>query len=134
MNGLCNCYPAASGAAQFLRAKINNLKINPTGCSVATKGKSMNKKLLTVLCVCLMSLGGVNTSRASDDNAVAAIADVTIVRPGCFLATVIGSAFFVIALPFAAASGSVKATANTLVVQPAQATFTRPVGDFTSLQ
>ena len=117
-----------------MAAETNNLKINPAGCSVATKGKSMSKKLLTVLCVCLMSLGGISTSRASDEKAVAAIADVTVVRPGCFLATVIGSAFFVIALPFAAASGSVKATANTLVVQPAQATFTRPVGDFTSLQ
>jgi hypothetical protein len=28
----------------------------------------------------------------------------------------------------------VKETAHTLVVQPAQATFTRPVGDFTSLE
>jgi hypothetical protein len=94
----------------------------------------MNRKLLTILCVCLMSLGTVNTSRASDDNAVAAIADVTIVRPGCFLATVSGSVVFVVALPFAAASGSVKETAHTLVVEPAQATFTRPVGDFTSLE
>jgi hypothetical protein len=94
----------------------------------------MKRKLLTVLCVCLVSLGGVNTSRASDDHAIDAIADVTIVRPGCFLATVIGSVFFVVALPFAAVSGSVKETANTLVVQPAKATFTRPIGDFTSLE
>jgi hypothetical protein len=94
----------------------------------------MKRKLLTVLCVCLMSLGGVNTSRASDDHAVAVIADVTLVRPGCFIATVIGSACFVVALPFAAVSGSVKETADALVVQPAQATFTRPVGDFTSLE
>jgi hypothetical protein len=94
----------------------------------------MKKKSLTVLCVCLVSLGSVNTSRASDGHALNAVADVALVRPGCFLATVIGSAFFVVALPFAAASGSVKETANTLVVQPAQATFTRPVGDFTSLE
>jgi hypothetical protein len=92
------------------------------------------KKLLTVLCVCLAGLGGINTSRASDDHAIDTIADVTLVRPGCFLATVIGSVVFVVALPFAAASGSVKQTANTLVVQPAQATFTRPIGDFTSLE
>jgi hypothetical protein len=95
----------------------------------------MKKKLLTALCVGLVSVGSVSTSRAaSDDHAIDAIADVTLVRPGCFLATVVGSVFFVIALPFAAASGSVKQTANTLVVQPAQATFTRPVGDFTSLE
>ncbi|HEX3890047.1 MAG TPA: hypothetical protein VHX90_04265 [Verrucomicrobiae bacterium] len=94
----------------------------------------MKKNLLTVLCVCLVSLGSINTSRASDDHALNAVADVTLVRPGCFLATVIGSVVFVVALPFAAASGSVKETAHTLVVQPAQATFTRPVGDFTSLE
>jgi len=93
----------------------------------------MKKKLLTILCVGVMSLGSINTSRASDDKAIDAIADVTIVRPGCFIATVIGSVFFVVALPFSAASGTVKETADTLVVHPAQATFTRPVGDFSSL-
>lgn len=94
----------------------------------------MKRKLLTLLCMALIGLGSVNTSRASDDKAINAIADVTLVRPGCFIATVIGSAFFVVALPFAAASGSVKETAHALVVAPAQATFTRPVGDFTSLE
>ncbi len=81
-----------------------------------------------------MTFGSVNTIRASDDHAINDIADVTLVRPGCFIATIIGSVFFVVALPFSAASGSVKETAATLVVQPAQATFSRPVGDFTSLE
>jgi hypothetical protein len=95
----------------------------------------MKRKLMTALCVGLVSLGSINTSQAvADDHSIDTIADVTLVRPGCFVATVIGSAFFVIAFPFAAASGSIKETANTLVVQPAQATFTRPVGDFTSLE
>ena len=90
---------------------------------------------MTALCVGLVSLGCINTSQAAaDDHSIDTIADVTLVRPGCFVATVIGSAFFVIAFHFAAASGSIKETANTLVVQPAQATFTRPVGDFTSLE
>jgi hypothetical protein len=31
-------------------------------------------------------------------------------------------------------SGSVKETAHTLVVEPAKATFTRPIGDFSSLE
>jgi len=39
-----------------------------------------------------------------------------------------------VALPIAALSGSVKRTADTLVLFPAQATFTRPLGDFTSLE
>jgi hypothetical protein len=93
----------------------------------------MKRKLLTVLCGCLISLGSINACRADDQEAVASICDVTLVRPACFVATLIGSAFFIVALPFAAVSGSVKKTADTLVVQPAEATFTRPVGDFSSL-
>jgi hypothetical protein len=94
----------------------------------------MKRKLLAVFCVCLITLGGVSTSRADDTKAVASIADVTLARPGCFVATIIGTAFFIVALPVAAVSGSVKETAHTLVVEPAKATFTRPIGDFSSLE
>jgi len=72
---------------------------------------------------------GINTSRASG---IAAIGDVVVVRPVSFVATVLGSVFFVVAWPFAAASKSTHETANVLVVEPAQYTFTRPVGDFSS--
>lgn len=94
----------------------------------------MKTKFLTVLCVVVIGLGSVNVSRASDDNSIATITDVTLVRPGCFAATLIGSAIFLVALPVAAISGSVRKTADTLVVTPAQATFTRPLGDFSTLQ
>ncbi len=93
----------------------------------------MKTKLLIALFAVVICLESVNECRADDDS-LGAIADVTLVRPGCFAATVIGSVFFVVALPFAAMSGSIKSTANTLIVTPAQATFTRPVGDFTSIQ
>jgi hypothetical protein len=93
----------------------------------------MKTKLLTVLCVIVIGLGSVNVCRAADDNSIATITDVALVRPGCFAATVLGTAVFIVALPFAAASGSIRQTADTLVVQPAQATFTRPVGDFSTL-
>ena len=93
----------------------------------------MKTKLLVVLFALALGLDSVSQCRA-EDNTLGAIADVTLVRPGCLVATVIGSVFFVVALPFAAMSGSVKQTANTLVATPAAATFTRPVGDFTSIQ
>jgi hypothetical protein len=92
----------------------------------------MKIKLFTLLCVCLVSLGGMGTSRGSQDPLIV-VGDVALARPGCLLATILGSAVFVVALPFAAASGSVKETADTLVVAPAKATFTRPLGDFSSL-
>jgi hypothetical protein len=54
-------------------------------------------------------------------------------RPACFVATVVGSAIFVVALPFAAMSKSTKKTADALVVKPAKATFSRPLGEFEEL-
>lgn len=94
----------------------------------------MKTKVLVVLFAIAICFDSLNACRAAEDKSLGAIADVTLVRPGCLVATVIGSVFFVIALPIAAMSGSVKQTANTLVVTPAQATFTRPIGDFTSIQ
>ena len=92
----------------------------------------MKSKLITGVCVALV-LGLETPSFAQDDGALTAMADVAVVRPGCFIATVVGSAFFVVALPFAAMSKSIKKTARTLVIKPAKATFTRPVGDMDAL-
>jgi hypothetical protein len=89
----------------------------------------MKRKLSMILCVCLLSLCGVSSSRA---DGIEAVGDVVVVRPASFLATVLGSAFFVIALPFTLPSGSVRKTADALVVAPAHYTFTRPVGDFSA--
>ena len=93
----------------------------------------MKSKVLILLCAIAIGMGNLSVSRAND-NDIATITDVTLVRPGCFLATILGSAVFVVALPIAAISGSVRSTADTLVVGPAEATFTRPIGDFTSIQ
>jgi hypothetical protein len=100
----------------------------------------MKTKLLTILCATTISLSGINSVRANDcdkscdnDKSMAVVADVAIARPGCFLATVFGATVFVVALPFAAMSKSVNKTAQALVVCPAKATFTRPLGDFSSL-
>jgi hypothetical protein len=60
-------------------------------------------------------------------------ADVVIARPLWFVATALGVGLFLVTLPAAALSKGVNKSANTLVVKPAQATFTRPLGDFSSL-
>jgi hypothetical protein len=93
----------------------------------------MKTKLLLVLFAVLIGMGNINITRA-EDNSIAAITDVILVRPGCLLATAIGSVVFVVALPIAAISGSIRSTADTLVVGPAQATFTRPIGDFSTIE
>lgn len=60
--------------------------------------------------------------------------DVIVARPLGLAATALGSAFFVISLPFAAMTGGIDDSAEALVLTPARATFTRPLGDFESLK
>ena len=93
----------------------------------------MKIKLFAIVCLLAFGLGSVNTVRADTDNSLDVVGAIAVARPGCFLATVLGSALFVIALPITATSGSVHETAYTLVGRPAAATFTRPLGDFTTL-
>jgi hypothetical protein len=94
----------------------------------------MKTKIFIILCLVSFGLGSISTARADGDNGIYVVGDVVLARPGCFLATIAGSVLFVVALPFAATSGSIHKTADTLIVEPAQATFTRPLGDFTTLQ
>ena len=93
----------------------------------------MKAKLVTTICVLAIGLGSVASSSASDSGPLTVAADAVVIRPACLVATVLGSAFFVVSLPVAAISKSVKKTANTLVVKPANATFTRPLGDMDAL-
>jgi len=93
----------------------------------------MKTKLLTALCA-LAVLSTATPASAGEEKSLEALADVALVRPGCLVATVGGTALFIITLPFAAMSKSVKKTAHNLVVYPAKATFTRPIGDFSTLE
>jgi hypothetical protein len=94
----------------------------------------MKSKLITAICVLAIGLGSVASSRASENSGPLTVAtDAVVIRPACLLATVLGSAIFVVSLPVAAISKSVKKTADTLVVKPANATFTRPLGDMDAL-
>lgn len=66
-----------------------------------------------------------------DPNAPSAIAmgaDLVIGRPALLVATVLGTAIWIVALPFSAAGGNVKESAEKLVVWPAKNTFVRCLG------
>jgi hypothetical protein len=94
----------------------------------------MKSKLITAICVLAIGLGSVASSCASENRGPLTVAtDAVVIRPACLLATVLGSAIFVVSLPVAAISKSVKKTADILVVKPANATFTRPLGDMDAL-
>lgn len=92
----------------------------------------MKTKLLTAICA--LTLLSTATPALAQDKQLDVVIDAGLVRPSCFLVTVAGSALFVAVLPFAAMSKSVKKTEHTLVAEPAKATFTRPLGDFSTLE
>jgi hypothetical protein len=93
----------------------------------------MKTKLITTACALLIGMASSTSAFATTRDPAMVVTDAIIVRPICFLATAIGSVFFVVALPVAATSHSVRQTADALVVGPARATFTRPLGDMDAL-
>jgi hypothetical protein len=96
------------------------------------KGGSYMKKMLIAAFVAL-TLIATSMLVFVGDGAYAAtemVVDVIVARPLGLVAIVLGSAVFIVALPFAAISGSVEPVGRTLVAEPCKFTFTRPVGDF----
>jgi len=63
-----------------------------------------------------------------DRNAVSMMFDLVLLRPLGLAATVIGTAFFVVSLPFSILGGNTGEAAQKLMVEPAKYTFTRPLG------
>ena len=92
------------------------------------------RRIFTFIFVVMLISVTTTSVRAFDDNTFeAAAADVIVVRPVSFIATVLGTAVFIVSLPIAAISGSVDDTAEALVLTPGRATFTRPVGELSTL-
>ena len=81
--------------------------------------------ILIAICIFMTSVPAFG-----NDQAFETTVDILLVRPVSLAATVVGTAVFIVSLPFSIPSKSVGATAQTLVVEPFNYTFTRPVGQF----
>ena len=93
--------------------------------------RSKSLKIITIACL-LFALLSANVSAAIPEErpgAFAMVIDVPIRVVGLGIA-LIGSAFFVVALPFALTSGSTGDAWEVLVIEPFKFTFTRPLGKF----
>ena len=66
-------------------------------------------------------------------SAEAMVADVIIARPIGLATTVIGSAVYVVSLPFSLLGGNEKQAREKLMKDPIEFTFKRPLGEFPSL-
>ncbi|MGA7178707.1 MAG: hypothetical protein WBX11_03835 [Thiobacillaceae bacterium] len=66
----------------------------------------------------------------SGDKSTDMAVDLLIMRPLGLATTVIGTALTIVALPFTIPSGSVRESAQMMIVEPAEFTFNRPLGEF----
>ena len=87
--------------------------------------KKLRVTIFIAFCIIVSSIPAFGNDQAFD-----ATMDVVLVRPVSLAATVVGTAIFIVSLPFSIPSQSVGVTARTLVAEPFNYTFTRPVGDF----
>jgi hypothetical protein len=67
---------------------------------------------------------------ASEPGGGAMMFDFLVIRPIGLAATVIGSAFWLVSLPFSASGDNVGTATEKLVKEPAAYTFKRPLGEF----
>ena len=61
-------------------------------------------------------------------SAIGMVADITLARPAMLVATVLGTAFFIVGLPFSLMGGNVGESGQKLVLDPARSTFVRCLG------
>ncbi|WP_348672067.1 hypothetical protein [uncultured Abyssibacter sp.] len=94
------------------------------------------RRWIAVLFAAALSLSVTTASAGSasapheEPSAGAITFDLLIVRPLGLVTTVAGAGLFVLSVPFSAIQGkSPLDAADTLVVKPAQFTFTRPLGE-----
>nr|MBC8359898.1 hypothetical protein [Candidatus Desulfatibia profunda] len=65
-----------------------------------------------------------------DVSAGAMTVDLLLIRPVGIVSLVLGSAVFIVALPFSALGGNTGKAAKKLIAEPAKFTFNRPLGEF----
>jgi hypothetical protein len=102
---------------------------------------SYKKTLLSCLLLMALIVSPLSTFAANDSEAqqhshkkpadpAAMCIDLVVVRPLALVATVVGSVFYIVSLPFSALGDNTHDAWESLVVSPATYTFTRPLGEF----
>jgi hypothetical protein len=103
--------------------------------AAALSGRLVASVALATAMLCCSTLAAAQESSDTETadtrpGAGAMTFDLLLGRPLGLGATVLGTAVFIVGLPFEALSGNVSAPAKRLVKEPAAFTFTRPLGQF----
>ena len=88
----------------------------------------MKKITAVILVLTLLALSVPAFAETENDRGV--VGDTIFGRPLGLVSIVGGAALWVVSLPFAAISGNLGTTTETLITNPVKYTFARPVGDF----
>ncbi len=88
------------------------------------------KKTLIMFLMVFALIAGTMSAFAYETSDADVIADTLLVRPIGMAAVAAGSVVFVCSLPFSLPTGSVPKVAQTLILDPVEFTFVRPVGNF----
>ena len=98
---------------------------------------SILKRFMILLLIAAMIFIPFGTSALAQDmdidnenTAEAMAADFLVVRPLGIVASVVGTAIFIVSLPFSALGGNTEIACQKLVEDPVKFTFKRPLGDF----
>lgn len=93
----------------------------------------ITKALLTLTVALVLSMPQITVAAnptviVEKPTALAMTGDLVLARPLLLAMTVVGTAVFLVSLPFSLLGGNSLESANTLVVQPAKTTFVRCLG------
>ncbi|MGO1461480.1 MAG: hypothetical protein ACTHYN_02285 [Marinobacter sp.] len=92
--------------------------------------RKISHTLVATLAACLLAFSSAGHARAIDESpsALAMAGDAVFVRPALLATTIVGSAVYLVSLPFSLLGGNAGEAGETLVVGPAKATFVRCLG------
>jgi ABC-type sulfate transport system permease component len=94
--------------------------------------KSLTKPiaLCLIAALILVPFGSTAFALGNEPSAGAMIADTALARPLGIATTIVGSALFIVSIPFSALGGNVKTAYTKLIKDPFIFSFKRPLGDF----
>jgi hypothetical protein len=94
------------------------------------EGGTIMSKIIASSVMIIMILSSAAAFAEDTHKADEIIFDIIAVRPVGFVTLTISTVFFIVSLPYGVMSGSTYKAAKTLVADPFNYVFTRPLGDF----
>ena len=92
--------------------------------------RKFSRTLVATVAACLLAFSSMGHARAIDESpsALAMTTDAVLLRPALLATTIVGTAVYLVSLPFSALGGNAGEAGEGLVVGPAKATFVRCLG------